>query len=144
MAKRGAYDKKVKVGAFSEMIQKEIDQYCREIEKEIPDIVEKAGKKCAQSINFHAASAGINDRKGYGKSWRFKVTERNGWLGTFGKVYSPKHYRIAHLLEHGHPIIGKNGKPIGSAKAFPHIRLAEQESVLFLENTLKRMIEGKE
>lgn len=139
---RGTYDRHCKVTGFQEIVQKEIEQYIRDIQDDIPDIVEKTGKKCVQSIKAHVVMAGIQDR-GYGSSWKVKVIDRNKFLGTFITVHSPKRYSIAHLLEHGHDVKNKSGKVIGSAKAFPHLRYAEGDAELFLENSLMKLIQEK-
>lgn len=142
MAKKGTYDRHIKIGAFQEIVQKEIDLYMRELQADVPDIVMETGKQCVARIKAYVAMAGINDH-GYGSSWKIKVIDNNAWLGTFIKVHSPRKYRIAHLLEHGHPIKDKSGKTLGSAKAFPHMRYAEQDMELYLENKLKQVIAQK-
>ena len=138
MAKRGTYDRHIKVGVFQEIVQKEIEGYVRDLQESIPDIVEQAGKKCVQGIRAHAVMAGIPDRE-YAKSWKVKIIDKNAW-GTFLKVYSPKKYRIAHLLEHGHTL-KVHGKVVGTVRAYPHLVYAEKEAILFLENKMKKTIE---
>lgn len=142
MASRGTYDRHCKVTGFQEIVQKQIEQYIREIQDDIPDIVEKTGKQCVAHIKAYVWAAGINDRT-YGSSWKVKVIDRNKFLGTFITVHSPKKYSIAHLLEHGHDIKNKKGQVLGSARAFPHLRYAEADAEMFLENSVKRLIEEK-
>ena len=135
----GKYDRRVNVSNFSDAVQNEIDLYCKEIVKSVPDVVDKAATKCIQSIRAHIAMVGIKD-KDYSKSWK-KICELKSAFYTSYRVYSEKRYRIAHLLEHGHAKIGKDGEPLGKTKAYEHLKPAEQESVQFLENLMKKTIQ---
>ena len=135
----GKYDKHVSVSGFSDAVQNEIDLYCKELVKSVPDVVNKAATKCIQSIRAHVAMVGIKD-KDYSKSWT-KVCELKSAFYTSYRIWSPKKYRIAHLLEHGHSKIGKDGKPLGMTKAYEHLKPAEKESVQFLENLMKKTIQ---
>ena len=135
----GKYDKHVTVSNFSDAVQNEIDLYCKQITQSVPDAVDQAAKKCLESIKAHVAMAGIND-KDYSKSWK-KICELKSAFYTAYRVYSEKRYRIAHLLEHGHAKVTKDGKVIGKTKAFPHLIYAEKDSVQFLENLLKKKVQ---
>lgn len=139
MAKRGKYDQRVNVTQFSDAVVNEIDLYCKELEQSVPDVVEKAADKCLQSIRVHVAAAGIKD-KDYSRSWKKKTEIKSAFFTSY-KIYSEKRYRIAHLLEHGHTKVSKSGKVLGTTKAFPHLIYAEQESIQFLENLMKKTIQ---
>lgn len=137
------YKHHVTVGEFSKAIQTQIDGYVSAVVKDIPDIVEKSAKKCVDSIKANGVVAGIPNGA-YLKGWTYKVDAVNIWgSGAFCTVRNPKHYRLAHLLEHGHAIV-VHGKHIDDkrTKPYPHIADAEQEAVLFLENTIKNQIES--
>jgi len=135
----GKYDRRVNVSNFSDAVQNEIDMYCKEITKSVPDAVDQAAKKCLESIRAHVAMAGIKD-KDYSRSWK-KICELKSAFYTSYRVFSEKRYRIAHLLEHGHTQVSKDGKVIGKTRAFPHLIYAEEDSVQFLENLLKKNIQ---
>ena len=135
----GKYDVHCHIGDFKDAVENQIDLYVKELQQSIPDIVEQAGRKCVQSIRANAVMAGIPDRQ-YAKSWKAEVITKNAW-GTFMKVWSPKKYRIAHLLEHGHTKV-IHGKVTGTVRAYPHLCYAEQEAVQFLENMLKKTAGG--
>lgn len=133
------YDRRVNVSNFSDAVQNTLDMYCKEIEKSVPDVVEQSAKKCVQSIKAHVAMAGIKDRT-YSSSWKAKCELKSSFYTSY-RVFSEKHYRVAHLLEHGHDKVSRSGKPLGTTRAFPHLIYAEQESVQFLENKLKQTIQ---
>lgn len=133
------YQQRVGVTGFKDAIENTIDMYCKEIEESVPDVVEQSANKCLQSIRAHVAMAGIND-KDYSRSWKKKCELKSAFYTSY-RVYSEKRYRIAHLLEHGHIKVTKSGKVLGATKAFPHLIYAEQDSVQFLENMLKKTIQ---
>lgn len=135
----GKYDRHVKCNAFADEVQNQLDLYVKEIQETIPDIVKETGKKCVQAIRTNGVAAGIPDKK-YLKSWQMKVISQNAW-GTYVVVHSPKHYRIAHLLEHGHVKKVRN-KVLGTTRAYPHLIYAEQDAETFLENKLKQKLGG--
>lgn len=140
MGKLGKYDVHCHVGDFADAVQNQMDLYVRELQESIPDVVDKAGKRCVQFIRAYASTAGFRDRE-YGKSWKVENIMRNAW-GSYIKVWSPKHYRIAHLLEHGHTKVSPSGKPLGTTKGYPHLKQAEEDSIQFLEDLLKKTIQG--
>lgn len=65
---------------------------------------------------------------------------KKGWASTTTKnsviIHNKKQYRLTHLLEHGHQL--PQG---GRAKAYPHIRPAEQEAERILPQLVKQAIE---
>ena len=60
----------------------------------------------------------------YAKNWAQKEDKKSRGWAYARIVYNKKHYRITHLLEHGHKKV--NG---GSVTARPHIANAEQKAV---------------
>ena len=66
----------------------------------------------------------------YAKSWKTKAQD-GGQV-----VYNDKHYRLTHLLENGHDIV-HDGKKVGRAKAYPHIKRCEQDGIEQFELWLK-------
>jgi len=129
------YAQRVGVSGFSDAVESTLDMYCKEIEKSVPNVVEQAAKKCLQSIRVHVALEGIRD-KTYSKSWKATCELKSAFYTSY-RVWSPTHYRIAHLLEHGHA--KANGT--GVTKARPHLSPAEAESIQFIENLFKKTIQ---
>lgn len=66
----------------------------------------------------------------YAKGWKTKAQD-GGQV-----VYNEKQYQLTHLLENGHDVV-VNGKKVGHAKAYPHIKPAEQKGVEQFELWLK-------
>ena len=140
MGSLGKYDVHCHVGDFKDAVQNQMDLYIKEVQKSVPNVVELSAKRCVQFIRVYASTAGFHDKK-YGKSWKAEMITKNAW-GAFYKVWSPKHYRIAHLLEYGrHTSVGSNGKPIGVTRAYEHLKPAEEDSIQFLEDLLKKTIQ---
>lgn len=72
----------------------------------------------------------------YAKSWKVK-SQDGGYV-----VYNEKHYRLTHLLENGHDVV-VNGKKVGRAKAYPHIKPAEESGIKEFEDKCKEEIEKR-
>ncbi|MNM63341.1 hypothetical protein D3C81_747070 [compost metagenome] len=69
--------------------------------------------------------------RGYAKSWKRKKT-KSGYV-----IYNEKHYRLTHLLEHGH--VKRNG---GRAAARVHIRPVEEKIVEQFGKRVEKVIKG--
>lgn len=68
-------------------------------------------------------------RGAYAKSWTTKRTGARARGHHFGSlnvtVYNKDHYRLTHLLEHGHAVSNQYGATGHRAQAKPHIAEAE-------------------
>ena len=72
----------------------------------------------------------------YAQSWKVKKTrETDDALEV--TVYSPTHYRLTHLLEHGH---AKRGG--GRVRAIPHIAPAEEKGEKRLMEDIEKAVKG--
>ena len=131
----------VKINDLGNAVQNVLNDYLEEVQDTVTDVVVKEANDCAKDIRTQALAAGIPDHK-YAKSWKTKITKQTAFE-TSAVVYSPSKYQLAHLLEHGHPIV-KNGRVVGTAKAKPHLYKAEIKAINNLENNLKKKLqEGK-
>lgn len=82
--------------------------------------VDAASVSTGRKVVRFLKQASPSDHGDYAKGWTMKrVEKRYGNLTVV--VYNGKHYRLTHLLEHGHAKI--NG---GRTKAQPHIKPAEE------------------
>lgn len=72
----------------------------------------------------------------YAKSWKAKAQD-GGYV-----IYNEKHYRLTHLLENGHDVV-VSGKKVGRAKAYPHIKPAEEKGIKDFENKIRENTERR-
>lgn len=72
----------------------------------------------------------------YAKSWKTKAQD-GGQV-----IYNEKHYRLTHLLENGHDVV-VNGKKVGHAKAYPHIKPAEEKGIKDFEQKIRENVERR-
>lgn len=90
--------------------------------------VDKAAKKSVQELKGSSPK-----RTGaYSKDWASKVDKKGKSFAYAKVVYNKKHYRITHLLEHGHKKV--NG---GFVAARPHIAKVEKEAIEELVHDIK-------
>lgn len=111
-------------------INKLLEEYTLEITESIKVIADDVAKDAVKELKGTSP-----DRKGnYAKSW--SKTKRVGKQSVSVVVYNKDHYRLTHLLEHGHAT--RNG---GRTRAFPHIKKVEemvhQRFVDDVEDTIK-------
>lgn len=113
-----------------------------EIEKAMKEQLDMANEAVNKSVD-KVAKETVNElgstspRKSghYAEGWAVK----EGKVATRSKsavVWNEKHYRLTHLLEHGHAKV--NG---GRVAARPHIGAAEQKAIKAFEDELRRGIE---
>lgn len=127
--------KKIKPEQLGEAINEILTEYAEEVVDNSKEAVEATARSTVQIAQAYASGIG---RGRYAKSIKSTKTEVTAY-GTVVTIHSTK-YRIAHLLEHGHPIV-KKGKTVGSANAFPHFRLAEAKAETMLEQKVKQAIQ---
>lgn len=113
-----------------------LNEYAQTTVKSMKEAVEATGKMAAETAQAYASRIG---RGKYAKSIKVK-TESSNSFGTSVVVYSTQ-YRIAHLLEHGH-VVKKDGKIVGSARAFPHFAMAEAMAESTLVKKIEQAVKG--
>lgn len=99
------------------------------------EVVEKAVDKVAKETVNELKSSSPRKSGHYAEGWAVK----EGKTATRSKsavVWNEKHYRLTHLLEHGHAKV--NG---GRVAARPHIGAVEQKAIKSFEDELRRGIE---
>jgi len=123
----------INIDQLAAEIARELSKYSQEIVEKINISSEKVGKAAVKQLRQTSPK-----RTGeYAKSWTM-TTEKE-----FGQPHrriihaKAPHYRLTHLLEHGHAKVGG-----GRVEGRPHIRPAEemviQEFVREVEEAIKR------
>lgn len=114
-------------------IMAELEAYTDEAIAGVKKAVDDVAKEARAEIKKHAEFGGTGE---YVKAFRVKTTmeDRTSKVKTW-YVAAP-HYRLAHLLEHGH-IVVRDGRAVGRAKAYPHIKYGAE----LVERELPKRIE---
>lgn len=73
----------------------------------------------------------------YAKGWTYKIDSSGGK----SVIYNRK-YQFTHLLEKGHDIVS-NGKKVGRARAFPHIKPVEEFCIDEIEKDITEELNKK-
>ena len=133
-------DTKIEPSQLQTAITDIITKYAQEVGKGTKEDVLSSGKACVEMVRAGIDAAGIGG-KTYRKSFKSTTTKDTAYITTV-EVHSPKHYRLTHVLEHGHVVKNKKGEVIGTAKAFPHLAPAEKEASSLLEKKIKLTIGG--
>ena len=119
-----------------ERMADEIAKMLTEYEAAIVKNVDASGKAVADKGAKQLRQTSPKRTGKYAKSWG--VTREDSSFGENAKyiIHNKKHYRVAHLLEHGH--VMANGK---RTKAIPHIKPVEEQVIREYEKKVREPIE---
>lgn len=103
------------------------------------DAVDRTAKETVEDIRGNIESSGIKGGGKYRKSWAAKKDAGARGRYAYAKVVYARapHYRLTHLLEHGHAKISG-----GRVPAYPHVKTAEESAQERLAQYIKDGIEG--
>ena len=126
---------KIEIGDLAGSITKELARYSNIVDEKLEESAEKIAKKTVEKLK---TSGDYEDLTGkYRKSFRVKDTSAHKMVMKTVHAAAP-HYRLTHLLEHGHAVRGGTGR----TRAFPHWKPAEEEAKDEYEKELTNQIEG--
>lgn len=94
-----------------------------DVSEEVRAAVERALKIVPDETAEDLRQTSPQDHGDYAKSWAVK---REGSMSAI--VHNKEHYRLTHLLEHGHTKANQYGKYPGRVPARVHIKPAEQRA----------------
>ena len=126
---------KTTVDDLSKAIQKTLAEYEGVTVDSMKAAVDKASKEAVRELKGSSPK-----RTGeYAKSWAAKKARLTNKWAYQKTVYNKEHYRLTHLLEKGHRVVGaRNGRTWVDAR--PHIEKVEQKAVETLLNEMKEKL----
>ncbi len=95
------------------------------------EALERANAEIERHITFNRSNS-----DDYVKAWAIAKGDRGNTKSGAVWYVKPPHYRLTHLLEHGHRL--RDGK--SSSKAFPHIEYGETLAVQIYEELLRERL----
>ena len=122
----------VSIGSLADTIMDTLEEYAGIAAEDVKQAVKDAGDVVKDDIRSHAPK----DTGDYAKSWAVKKMKETSSSLTV-TVHSRNRYQLAHLLEFGH---AKRGG--GRVAARPHIASAEQKGMEYLEEEIRKALEG--
>ena len=126
---------KTTVDDLSKAIQKTLAEYEGVTIDSMKAAVDKASKEAVRELK----SSSPKRTGAYAKSWAAKKARLTNKWAYQKTVYNKEHYRLTHLLEKGHRVVGaKNGRTWVDAR--PHIEKVEQKAVETLVNEMKETL----
>ena len=123
----------INIDQLTAEIAKELSRYSQDVVEKVNVSSERVGKTAVKQLKQTSPK-----RYGkYAKSWTMKTEPEVGQPHKRIVHVKPPHYRLTHLLEHGHAKAGG-----GRVEGRPHIRPAEEmvikEFVAEVEEAIKR------
>ena len=110
----------VSVDQLAAEIAKGLAEYSQDVVEKVNISSEAVGKAAVKQLKQISPK-----RHGkYAKSWTMKTEPEVGQPHTRIVHVKAPHYRLAHLLEHGHAKVGG-----GRVEGIPHIRPAEEQVI---------------
>ena len=126
---------KTQVDDLSKAIQKTRAEYEGVTIESMKAAVDKASKEAVRELK----SSSPKRNGAYAKDWTSKKTKLTNKYAYEKTVYNKDHYRLTHLLEKGHRVVGaKNGRTWVDAR--PHIEKVEKKAVETLVNEMKETL----
>ena len=119
----------ISIDQLAQAISESLSEYTEDLVKEIDVISNKLSKETVAKLKITSPK----DSGKYAKSWRVTTEKKLGQPDTRIVYVASPHYRLTHLLEHGHAKVGG-----GRVQAIPHIGPAETE----LTEKFTREVEG--
>lgn len=114
---------KVKPEQFEDEFFQMLQEYRSDVIESVNRAIKTTAQKTAKYLRTQPHS--YRDRTGkYTKNWTYTCTKKysNPLLADEYKIHQKgSNYRLTHLLENGHKIVGKDRKMHGEARAFVHI-----------------------
>lgn len=95
--------------------------YSKEVVEKIDISSERIGKAAVKKLRAVKFKSGTGE---YSKSWTMKTEKEFSQPSKRIIHVKAPHYRLTHLLEHGHAKVGG-----GRVEGIPHIRPAEEEVI---------------
>ena len=126
----------IKVDKFKEECEQILDEYKAATFDNVKKAVDLTAK---EAVKVTKARSPVRTGA-YAKSWKSKITDNHSVY--YGRtVHNDKHYRLTHLLEHGHNIDGymKFRTRKTRTKAFPHIMTDDEVEKAFTKNLEKEL-----
>ena len=126
---------KTTVDDLSKAIQKTLAEYEGVTIESMKAAVDRASKEAVRELK----SSSPKRNGAYARSWTSKKKKLANKYAYEKTVYNKDHYRLTHLLEKGHRVVGaKNGRTWVDAR--PHIEKVEQKAVETLVNEMKETL----
>jgi hypothetical protein len=126
---------KTTVDGLAKAIQKTLAEYEGVTVDNMKAAVDKVSKEAVRELK-----ASSPRRSGaYAKSWAAKKARLTNKWAYQKTVYNKDHYRLTHLLEKGHKVVGaKNGRT--RVDPIPHIEKVEKKAVNDLVREMKETL----
>lgn len=125
------------VEEFSLAVNEAMKEFQHSVDYDIVYVTQKVADKAAENVKRYIKSSGIKGTGKYRRSIKAR-TIKSSPLAKASVVYAEKpHYRLTHLLEHGHAKV--NG---GRTRAFAHWAPAEKQAIEDFMKELKEAIES--
>lgn len=119
----------IPIDRFLEAVEDVLGDYADEVTDGVKDAVKSVAKDTVREVRKRSPV----DSGAYKKIWG-QTTTRETPGGIVITIHNRKHYRLTHLLENGHALVGG-----GRTRAQPHIAPAEKAA----EKELLRQVQVK-
>ena len=131
----------IKPDQLAREILKDLNDYTDNVRIKVDEAVGEIARESQKKLRATTGAEGSNVWRKYPTGWTTKSTRRKGYRKE--EVWNARHYRLTHLLEHGHVVKNDTGRNNGRQKtrSFKHIGPINDKAQEELE---KRIVEAIE
>jgi len=124
------------VNQFETTVNNILADFKDAVNADVEQVTRQVSKEAVRNVKANIDTAGIKGTGAYKNSIKSRVTEKSVNRSSSVIYAEAPHYRLTHLLEHGHAKV--NG---GRTNAFPHWSEAERKAITDFEKRLREAIE---
>ena len=131
--------RRITIDQFEKCLEETLLAYARETSDGVVKGVHKAARNVADEVSSAIVQAGIGGTE-YRNS--IEVRDERGRMKGKSTVWSPKHYRLTHLLENGHHLVYFGIDTNKRTRAFPHWAKANEAAEKILMDEIRKAAES--
>lgn len=130
--------KGIPLDQFHAAVMAELEGWSVEVQRDVSEAAEDAVRKTVQMLHNTSPVGKYIPRQGrYAEGWTWK--NEGSTTSPHFIIHNETDYQLTHLLEHGHPI-KSGGRTTGYAKAYPHIKAAEDFAIEYFQKRVEELI----
>lgn len=130
--------RRITADQFEKCVEETMLQFARETSDNVVKSVHEAAESVAERVSQAITEAGIGGTE-YKNS--IEVRDERGRMKGKSTVWSPRHYRLTHLLENGHYLVYFGIDTNKRTRAFPHWAKANAEAEKILMRNIERAVQ---
>ena len=130
--------KGIPLDQFHAAVMAELEGWSEDVQMDVSEAARETVKQTVRQLRATSPVGKYTRHSGrYARNWTWKD---EGYTGSpHFIIHNETDYQLTHLLEFGHPI-KSGGRTTGYAKAYPHIKAAEDFAIEYFQKRVEELI----